>query len=275
MAIIGIVPNIQNQTYKLNTLYVSSLGTVKDADEEDLEENIKTAKETREITPIIIPYGKHIEQFIDLVDGILLTGGGDISEEFLNEPLHEKAMSICPLRDKFEINVCTEAVKKNIPILAICRGMQILNVALGGTIHQHIENHMQTEERNIETHDVNLVEGSIIYKVYETVESVSVPLDENNEFIPDNKWDVSINFNSSNTHDKSISVNSVHHQAVNELGENLKISGFANDGTVEAIEHTVNNFCVGVQWHPEHLSDEILFGALKTAAMNYEESRML
>ncbi len=161
-----------------------------------------------------------IDKIICVADGILFSGGPDIHAKFFNQSLHPKVNNINIKRDKFEIELCKKAVKKNIPILGICRGIQIINVALGGNIFQHISNHMQNIPRDLVWHNINPICKTKI-------------------------------FNMSNG--KNIKVNSLHHQAVNVLGKDLIISAKANDGTIEAIENPNKKFLVGVQWHPECL----------------------
>lgn len=228
MPIIGVVPNIQDDTYKVNEKYIEAINeTPENFINLEPHENPNT-----KITPIIIPYTenpKKIKEYMSLVNGILLTGGGDISENHLTEKLSDKANSLNPKRDEFEIQICKYAIKHNLPLLGICRGMQILNLSSKGTINQHIENHDQTKEgkpRNEKTHKVHLHKKSKLYEIYKTTE---------------------------------LEVNSIHHQCVDKIGENFKVSTIASDGTIEAIEHKINNFCIGVQWHPELLNDTILF----------------
>lgn len=233
MPIIGIVPNMTNDIYKVNELYINSLS-----------ENFSDFSTTETITPIIFPYTKNsINEYMNLIDGVLLTGGGDISAKYLTEPLNEKSNSINENRDAFEIEICKYAIKHNIPILGICRGMQVLNISANGSINQHIENHDQTQrglERNSPSHAVRLYENSRLYKIYNT---------------------------------QTLNVNSIHHQSVNNLGENFKISGVSQDGITEAIEHKINNFCIGVQWHPELLDDNKIFNKFIESTIIYNKNR--
>ncbi|MEK7122485.1 MAG: gamma-glutamyl-gamma-aminobutyrate hydrolase family protein, partial [Patescibacteria group bacterium] len=144
-------------------------------------------------------------------------------------------------RDAVEVALLTEAMKQNKPVFCICRGMQILNVALGGTLHQDIPkdissalSHMQQENENL-SHRVQLEDGSFLEKLYKQ---------------------------------KEITVNSFHHQSIKGLGKGLRITAHASDGIVEAVEHE-DLPVIGVQWHPEisYVFDEAsqkLFQALKT-----------
>lgn len=161
---------------------------------------------------------------IDNICGILLTGGGDIAEKSLNEPLHLKATDICQERDEFEIQLLKKAYFNNIPTLAICRGAQIMNIAFGGTINQHIEGHLQKEDRSIPTHNVFIEKETEFYNIIEK--------------------------------DK-IKVNSIHHQAIKDIAIGFKKIAFSEDNCIEGIE-LINNikYFLGLQWHPEALFDE-------------------
>jgi putative glutamine amidotransferase len=125
---------------------------------------------------------------------------------------------------------------RNLPILAICRGSQALNVACGGTLHQHVPGHRQTELATEPTHEVEIATHSRLHRMVRT---------------------------------RTLAVNSFHHQAVDELGEGLRVVATAPDGTIEAIEG--DGFVVGVQWHAETLVAHMpLFEALVTAASRTE-----
>lgn len=174
-------------------------------------------------TPILIStYNTNlIDKIISVADGILLSGGADIHAKFFNQKLHPAARNINEKRDEFEILLCQKAIAKNLPVLGICRGIQILNIALGGNIFQDIPNHMQTTPRDLPSHRIMVKKSSMLFKITNATE---------------------------------IDVNSFHHQSVNVLGKNLVISATADDGTIEAIEHTQKKFVIGVQWHPEALN---------------------
>jgi putative glutamine amidotransferase len=136
------------------------------------------------------------------------------------------------------------ALNKNLPILGICNGMQLINVFFGGTLMQHIPdsvkttiNHEQPEPKSVPSHAVNLTPGTLCYDLCDGEPQI---------------W-----------------VNSTHHQAVEKIGESLIVSGTAPDGIIEAIEAPNYNFVVGVEWHAEHLNtklDKNLFARLITAA---------
>lgn len=156
--------------------------------------------------------------------GILLTGGGDISEKYLKEPLHKKASDICEKRDFFEIELLKIAFKNKIPTLGICRGAQIINIAFGGKINQHINGHIQTENRNKPTHFIKIKKDTNFYKIIKK--------------------------------DK-IYVNSIHHQVISNIAPNFKKIAVSEDGYTEGIELVnTEQYFLGVQWHPEALFNE-------------------
>jgi len=177
-----------------------------------------------EALPIVISYNlNEIESIINVADGLLFTGGGDIDPFTMNEESKKNLGTIYPIRDNTEIALCKLALKKNIPILGICRGCQILAIASGGKIYQDIDSissikHIQQAPKYYPTHFVNLETDSKLMKIYNS--------------------------------DK-LKVNSFHHQAVSVLGENMIVSAKSNDNIIEAIEHKLNRFVLGVQWHPE------------------------
>lgn len=186
------------------------------------------------------------DSFPDYVQGIVLSGGGDLDPLlFGEEPLKENG-EICPLRDEYELNLCRNALERNIPILGICRGMQILSIASGGKILQDIYaqtnsklKHTQKAPRFYGTHTVEVVENSILYSIFQK---------------------------------QSVVVNSYHHQGISSAGDGFIPCGFCTDGLIEAIEHTKKLFAVGVQWHPEAMrvpEQQALFSALVQKATEY------
>jgi putative glutamine amidotransferase len=185
--------------------------------------------------PVIVPLGmeiKDLSAFLDRLDGVVLSGGGDIDPVRFGGESHPEVYGISPERDALEIALANDALTLDKPLLAICRGVQVLNVALGGKLHTHIEDQVEgclrhdwfpDFPRDRIAHPVRLVCGSHLAQIYETEE---------------------------------IQVNSLHHQGVSELGEGLKATGFAPDGLVEGLEGTNTRFVLGVQWHPECLPND-------------------
>ncbi|GAA4217219.1 gamma-glutamyl-gamma-aminobutyrate hydrolase family protein [Actinocatenispora rupis] len=181
--------------------------------------------------PVPIPShpGTLYHDYLDLVDGLLLTGGADIDPTRYDEPAHPLA-KLEPVRDAFEFGLVRAALDRGLPILGICRGMQLLNVALGGTLHQHLP------ERSGElVHSSEFRDGrrhpDDMWVPAEHVVTVTDP--ELVELAGD-----------------TLTTNSYHHQGVARLGEGLRVAARADDGLVEAIVG-VDLPVLGVQWHPE------------------------
>jgi putative glutamine amidotransferase len=165
------------------------------------------------------------------VDGLLLTGGGDVDPVFYGEDRHPLTDDAEPGRDEFEIDLARRAMSENVPLLAICRGAQVLNVAAGGTLVQDIPSaveselrHSVTEPKDLECHEIDVVAGSKLSAVL------------------GDRLDGSC----------SCRVNSRHHQSVGRPGDGLVVNARAADGVIEGIEKPDATFCVGVQWHPEN-----------------------
>lgn len=179
--------------------------------------------------PILIAPGAPeavIAGYLDLIGGLVLTGGGDIDPACYGEAPHATVAGVSQARDAMELAVVRGALARGLPVLAICRGMQLLNVALGGSLIQHIpaafvgSQHQQEEPRDAVTHDVRLTAGSLVARVCGAA---------------------------------AFPVNSMHHQALGRVGEGLAVTGHALDGVVEACEMP-GRPVLGVQWHPEELA---------------------
>jgi putative glutamine amidotransferase len=170
-------------------------------------------------------------KLLNEVDGLLLTGGGDVDPVFYGEDRHPLTDDAEPGRDEFEIDLARRAMSENVPLLAICRGAQVLNVAAGGTLVQDIPSaveselrHSVTEPKDLECHEIDVVAGSKLSAVL------------------GDRLDGSC----------SCRVNSRHHQSVGRPGDGLVVNARAADGVIEGIEKPDATFCVGVQWHPEN-----------------------
>lgn len=203
--------------------------------------------------PLILPCTEDpalVQRYVELVDGLLISGGHDIEpRQYGEESLDgfEIEWPMTPERDLFEIALIRSAVQLDKPMLGICRGHQILNVAFGGSLFQDIDllypreprlRHFQSSPWPDPCHHVNLA--------------------------PDSKLAAIMN-------DTVLQVNSLHHQAVKEPGEGIVITGRSRDGVAESLERPQNRFVVGVQWHPELMASANenwlrLFSALVTAA---------
>lgn len=188
--------------------------------------------------PIIIPIQEddtNIERYIDIIDGIIFTGGEDVSPLYFGEEPIKEVNEICHDRDATEMTLFNKAYEKSLPIYGICRGHQLINIALGGTIFQDI--YMQLPNVGGHTCANNLQEGH---------HTITISTD-------------SIMFEIFNK--ERLIVNSLHHQAINRIGNDLRVTSTAFDGLVESIESTNDKFILGTQFHPEVMAmkyDEFL-----------------
>jgi len=188
--------------------------------------------------PVVLPPLGDAAIYVDRLDGICLSGGPDLDPgAYGAADRHVELGPTEPDLDAFELALARAADARGIPILGVCRGAQALNVARGGTLHQHVPGHRQTEPATATTHSVHIDPGTRLAGLLGT--------------------DV-------------LRVNSFHHQAVERLGSGLRAVAHAADGTVEAVESPGTRFVVGVQWHVEGLVAQprhrVLFEALVTAA---------
>lgn len=171
-----------------------------------------------------------LEELSSRLDGLLLTGGGDLDPKTFGESPHPTVYDVAPARDRLEMDLVRRCISEGRPILAICRGIQLLNVALGGSLYQDVASdpgteikHQQTGPRDKLTHLVKVMSGSFLARVLGEDE---------------------------------LRVNSMHHQAVKALGKNMVAVAHAPDQIIEGIELTdagPDRFVLGVQWHPEEL----------------------
>ncbi len=202
--------------------------------------------------PILVPLGASEEELLailELADGVLLPGGGDINPAVYHGQLHKTIRDINPDRDRVELFLAQQAVKQEKPLLAICRGHQLVNVALGGSLWEDIadlkpdamrHDYYETSPRTYLAHSVQVLPGS----------HLALCLDQT-----------------------EIAVNSLHHQGVRDLAPELSVTAVAPDGLVEGIEVPGHPFAVGVQWHPENLINDVpamlgLFEGLVNAAIS-------
>jgi putative glutamine amidotransferase len=179
--------------------------------------------------PILLPPTTTMdsEESIALLDGIMLTGGVDVDPSLYGEPPMPALGKIDPLRDGYELYLTREAIEHKKPLLAICRGIQVLNVALGGTLYQDLYTqvdgslkHSQMAPRYYPTHKVKILKGSELFEIFGKNE---------------------------------IGVNSFHHQGIKTLGKGLNANAWSEDGLIEGVENQDENFVLGVQWHPERM----------------------
>ena len=175
-----------------------------------------------------------VDAALDGIGGLLLTGGDDVAPRLYGEAPHPAVVQAEPGRDAFETGLITAARAKNLPIFAICRGIQILNVACGGTLVQDIP----TEVHGALAHSM----PAPPHEAYELANEVWLDKDTLlTKLMRERLSDVD-----------SCEVNSRHHQAVKAVAPGFKVSATAPDGVIEAIEDPAARFCLGVQWHPEN-----------------------
>lgn len=179
--------------------------------------------------PLIIPPFQEIDslcQILETIDGIIFSGGGDINPLFFGEEPIKELHSITPERDRQELLLARLAYDRQIPMLGICKGIQTINLALGGTVYQDIHTqmegtrikHSQDQDRRYPSHSVRLMPGSIMQRIFGST---------------------------------TITVNSFHHQACKEAAPCLNATAISPDGVIEAIESNELKSVLGVQWHPE------------------------
>jgi putative glutamine amidotransferase len=177
----------------------------------------------------------HPDEVLDHIDALLLAGGGDLDPSVYGADPHEQTRPTHPQRDRFELALVRRALERDMPLLGICRGMQVLNVACGGTLHQHLPELVGHEDHRrrpgtFGDHDVRLARGSLAARA------------------------------AGATH---VASKSHHHQAVDRIGDGLRVSGWSElDDLPEAVEAPATRFTLGVQWHPEADEASQLIAAL-------------
>jgi putative glutamine amidotransferase len=183
--------------------------------------------------PRILESSMAIDEALAGVDGLMLTGGGDVAPSRYGETAHATVEEAEPGRDEFEIALIAAARSRDLPILAICRGVQVLNVACGGTLVQDIPSQIT----GALTHSLPVPQ----HQSYELAHEVWVDKDS-----------LLAKLMRERMVDEALEVNSRHHQAVKAIARGFVVSATAPDGVIEAIEDSAARFCLGVQWHPEN-----------------------
>lgn len=183
--------------------------------------------------PFIIPFSEDedvINEQMNFIDGLILSGGHDVSPRYYKEDPHQKLGGIYPERDEFDFMLLKKAEERNIPVLGICRGFQLINVYFGGTLYQDLGErdgftlkHNQVKTPDMPSHMVKIDKESKLHAL---------------------------------TGKDEIMVNSFHHQIIKEVGNSLNIAAIASDGVIESVEHKDKNI-FGVQWHPEMLHRKV------------------
>lgn len=184
--------------------------------------------------PIILPWvGDAPTEVLDKIDGLIISGGGDIGPARFRQDHHEKTRGIDAGRDAFEIALTRAAAERDMPTLAICRGIQVMAVAFGGTLHQHVPDVSADLEHR--QHNAGYTQRQPSHRVL--LENTPNPV---SELLGKDE----------------LMTNSFHHQAVAGVLAPLQVAGRAEDGTIEAVWHPGMAFGIGVQWHPEMLAPE-------------------
>ena len=196
---------------------------------------------------VVPPSEEGIDETLDALDGVLFSGGSDIDpSEYGHEP-HPETNGLRPERDRGELALLRAALERDMPVLAVCSGSQVLNVARGGDLVQHLPDVVDEEHKQLHKftggvfadHEVDVKEGTRLGSLV-------------GERAP---------------------VKSHHHQGFGKIGDGLVESAWADDGTLEAIEDPDKRFTVGVLWHPEEGEDAALFRALVDEARAYREAK--
>lgn len=184
--------------------------------------------------PVLLPMTEDpaiLQMYLDDSDGVLFSGGPDVDPKRYGKSVHRKCGKIIELRDEMELYLMKQLfADQTKPIFCICRGIQVLNVALHGTLYQDIPSeykgfrfsHSQPENEHQHAHWVQIEKRNLLSEIVRC---------------------------------SSLSVNSLHHQAIRDLAPGLRICGVSEDGLIESVDYPDHPFCLGVQWHPERLAD--------------------
>ena len=193
---------------------------------------------------LVPPSSEGIEETLDAVDGLIFSGGSDLDPGTYEQEAHPETVGVVPERDDAELALLSAALERDLPVLAICRGSQILNVALGGDLVQHLPEVVGDEKHK---------------------HTPGVFADHDIEVVPETRIGRLLG-------DRA-PVKSHHHQGFGRLGEGLVEAARADDGTLEAVEDPSRRFTLGVLWHPEAGEDLKLFEELVREAAAYRASR--
>ena len=195
--------------------------------------------------PLLVPPSNNaLEETLDALDGIIFSGGGDLDPETYGADAHPETTEINPERDSAELALLQAALARDMPVLAVCRGSQVLNVVRGGDLVQHLPE-IVGHDRHRHTEPV-MADHEVAVEAESKLGSIL------GDRAP---------------------VKSSHHQGFGKLGEGLREAAWAEDGTIEAVEDPTHRFAVGVLWHPEEGEDFALFKALVEEAGDYRSSR--
>jgi putative glutamine amidotransferase len=193
---------------------------------------------------LVPPSDDGVDETLEALHGLIFSGGSDLDPELYGQEAHAETSGVVRDRDTAELALLEAALERDMPVLAICRGSQVLNVARGGDLVQHLPDVVGDEKHKhtpgtFADHDVSLEDGSRLASVL-------------GERAP---------------------VKSHHHQGLGKVGEGLRVVAHAEDGTIEAVEDPTRRFALGVLWHPEAGEDARLFEALVREAEQYRSAR--
>ena len=193
---------------------------------------------------LVPPSTDGVEETLDSLNGLIFSGGSDLDPGLYGQDAHPETKDVVRARDDAELALLSAALERDVPVLAICRGSQVLNVALGGDLVQHLPDVVDDGTHKhtpgvFADHDVDVVSDERLFPIL----------------------------------GPSASVKSHHHQGLGRLGEGLRVAAHAGDGTVEAVWDPSRRFAVGVLWHPEAGEDMRLFDELVEQARRYREAR--
>jgi putative glutamine amidotransferase len=195
--------------------------------------------------PVLIPPSEDgVEETLDAVDGLVFSGGSDLDPDLYDQEPHDETLGVVPARDRAELALLEAALARDMPVLAVCRGSQVLNVARGGDLVQHLPDVVGDDKHKhtpgtFADHAVMLEPGTRLAGLL-------------GERAP---------------------VKSHHHQGFGRVGDGLRVAAHAEDGTIEAVEDPSHRFALGVLWHPEAGEDVKLFEELVGAAADYRGGR--
>jgi putative glutamine amidotransferase len=188
--------------------------------------------------PVLVPPSTEgIEETLDALDAVVFTGGSDLDPEFYGEQAHPETVGVVRMRDEAELALLQAALERDMPVLGICRGIQVLNVGLGGDLEQHLEGHRHEPPGQFIAHDVAIEPNTRLAGML----------------------------------GERTTVMSHHHQGIKTLAPGLVETARADDGLLEAVEAPERRFTVGVLWHPEAGQDARLFETLVDEARRYRE----
>jgi gamma-glutamyl-gamma-aminobutyrate hydrolase PuuD len=194
---------------------------------------------------LVPPSEEGVDETLDVLDGLIFSGGGDMSPETYGQDAHPETSGIVPERDRAELALLQAALARDMPVLAVCRGSQVLNVALGGDLVQHLPDLVGHDDHK---HTPGLYADHAV-----TVD-------------PDTRLGSLLG--------EHAPVKSHHHQGFGRLGDGLREAAHAEDGTIEALEDDSRRFALGVLWHPEAGEDMRLFQELVKEAVEYRGERV-